>query len=88
MLLPVAGALIVRHRVGAAADSAALAAADTASGLIPGYPCDSAEDAARLGHVTLVSCALDGMIASVEASSRYLVFDIAARARAGPPGAE
>ena len=86
MLLPVAGALVVRHRVAAAADSAALAAADTASGLVPGYPCEAASTAARLARATLADCALNGAVAVVAVSERYLVFDIVARARAGPAG--
>lgn len=75
-------------RASGAADAAALAAADTASGLVPGVPCRRAAEAAERGGADLVSCATDGLIATVEVRIRFGALDARARARAGPPPGE
>ncbi|MDJ1114878.1 helicase [Microbacterium dauci] len=72
-------------RVSGAADAAALAAADTASGRVVGVPCEHAASAARLGGADLASCAVDGLVATVEVSAPFGAFTARARARAGPP---
>ena len=56
LLLAQAG--IATHRAGKAADLAALAAADTARGLVAGDPCAVAERVARANGAELVRCAL------------------------------
>lgn len=78
-------ALVQRRQVAAAADAAALAAADTAAGLVGGIPCDVARRAAELHGVRLASCSVDGLIARVEASGSALGISLVVRARAGPP---
>ncbi|MDQ1583732.1 MAG: hypothetical protein QOF36_1786 [Microbacteriaceae bacterium] len=88
MVITVSLALAVKQRVTGAADAAALAAADTASGAMPGYPCDVASAVARLNGAELHRCELSGMVATVSAGAGYLGFDISVAARAGPPGEE
>ncbi|TAM69245.1 MAG: hypothetical protein EPN48_07590 [Microbacteriaceae bacterium] len=86
MLVPVGVALAVKQQVAGAADAAALAAADTASGMIAGFPCVAAARAAALNGTELARCELDGLVATVAARTNYLGFEIAIEARAGPPG--
>lgn len=86
MLVPLSQALTVKQRVTGAADAAALAAANTVSGAIAGFPCESADVAAQLNGAALRRCELDGSVATVSAGTRYLGFDIVVFARAGPPG--
>ncbi|KUG62022.1 hypothetical protein AVL61_02775 [Kocuria rosea subsp. polaris] len=93
LLLAQAG--IATHRAGKAADLAALAAADTARGLVAGDPCGTAERVARENGARLERCellepervvvdvrttvALDGPLARI-GSARGV-------SRAGPPEA-
>jgi len=85
VLLPLLTALAVSQSVQNAADASALAAADTVSGLIAGYPCQTAAEAARLNGASIAGCTVEGLIATVGVRRRFLVFDLAAEARAGPP---
>ncbi|WP_424346365.1 Rv3654c family TadE-like protein [Kocuria sp. CH-021] len=57
LLLAQAG--IATHRAGKAADLAALAAADTARGLVAGDPCGTAERVARENGARLEQCKLE-----------------------------
>ncbi|MDF2579974.1 MAG: helicase [Microbacterium sp.] len=81
-----AGAAAIQSaRVSAVADTAALAAADTALGFAGGVPCDrAAQVVARSGHA-LAACEMDGVVATVLVESTAGVFAIQARSRAGPP---
>lgn len=85
LVVPVLAVFAARQSVRNAADSAALAAADTASGAVAGIPCDAAAEAADLNGASLTSCALDGPIATVAVARTAWGFDLSARARAGPP---
>ena len=85
LALPLNQALITRQLVANAADSAALAAADTASGLVPGYPCENAAQAARLHGASLGECIVDGLEVRVTAVRRVLGVAVSVVARAGPP---
>jgi secretion/DNA translocation related TadE-like protein len=85
LIVPLFAVLAVGQSVQNAADAAALAAADTASGAIAGVPCEAAARAASLNGASLVSCAVDGLVASVVAARRVGVFDLSSPARAGPP---
>jgi secretion/DNA translocation related TadE-like protein len=78
-------ALAVHQRAIAAADSAALAAADTALGIHPGVPCAQAAAVVETYDATLVSCDLDGVVATVTVSVTVVGIVVTARARAGPP---
>jgi secretion/DNA translocation related TadE-like protein len=84
-IVGISGALVVKQRLTGAADAAAIAAADTATGAVPGYPCARADAVAKINGATLIDCALDGPIASVGVSAPFLTFELRARARAGPP---
>ncbi len=85
LALPLNQALTLRQRVANAADAAALAAADTASGLSAGYPCENAAEAARLNGAQLGECVLDAMEARVTATAVVLGMTVTVEARAGPP---
>lgn len=76
--------LAEKQHVSAAADAAALAAADTASGLVAGIPCERADQAARLNGASLASCGLDGSVALVCARTEFAGVPISVWARAGP----
>jgi len=84
-VLGLGGALTVRQRVIGAVDAAALAAADAASGAVPGAPCVLAARVAGAGGAVLGSCEIDGLIATVSATARIGAVSFSARARAGPP---
>lgn len=75
----------VNQQVQGAADAAALAAADTASGLLPGIPCELAATVATANGAVVTVCSLDGLIARVEVTRRFRGIDLSALARAGPP---
>ncbi len=85
LFVPLLAAFAVSQSVQSAADAAALAAADTASGAVAGVPCEAAATAAALNGASVVSCAVDGLIASVTVARAFIGFDLASRARAGPP---
>jgi secretion/DNA translocation related TadE-like protein len=85
-IAPIGGALAARQRLQGAADSAALAAADTASGRVAGSPCDAASALAAIAGASLTFCETDehGTV-SVRVSATVLGVSIDASARAGPP---
>ena len=84
-LVAVGGAAVHAQRVAAAADAAALAAADTAAGAVTGEPCTRARQVAAASDARLVHCALDGLVATVEVERSFAAFPVRAAARAGPP---
>jgi len=86
LVLPVHAALSTRHSVVAAADAAALAAADTASGLVPGHPCGNADRVATANGGELAACKVDGLVVTVTVSRRVLGLLLAESATAGPAG--
>lgn len=77
--------LVAKQRVDDGADAAALAAADVASGALPGVPCEAAERAASANRVTLAHCEVDGLVATVATSAWVFGVPVVGRARAGPP---
>jgi secretion/DNA translocation related TadE-like protein len=83
--LALGAALTVRQRVIGAADAAALAAADGASGAVAGEPCALARRLAEAGGAALDSCVVDGLVATVAVSARVGPVPFGARSRAGPP---
>ncbi|MBH0009836.1 hypothetical protein I6E58_10900 [Salinibacterium sp. SWN1162] len=85
LVVPLYWALSVRHALAAATDAAALAAADTASGLVAGYPCDNAELLAGVNDAHIKECVVDGRIVTVTASRRILGILVTTSATAGPP---
>ncbi|WP_159500896.1 Rv3654c family TadE-like protein [Microbacterium sp. 18062] len=84
--LAAAGAAAVYgQRLAGAADAAALAAADAASGAVSGIPCDRAGEIASRAAVEVVSCEVEGLIATVRVGGSFGPFPASAIARAGPP---
>lgn len=88
MVLPLYSVLVVRQSVAAAADAAALAAADVAVGRAAGSPCEVAARVAAANGASITSCELDGLVATVTAARPVLVFAVTATATAGPPRGE
>jgi len=85
LVVPLYWALSVRHALAGAADAAALAAADTASGLVAGYPCANAQLLAHVNDAHIEECTVDGRIVTVTASRRILGILVTTSATAGPP---
>ncbi|MFB2599418.1 Rv3654c family TadE-like protein [Herbiconiux sp. P17] len=86
-IAPIGGALAARQQLQGAADAAALAAADTASGRVAGAPCEVAGSLTSALDVSLAACAVDPRgLATVRVAATVLGISIAASARAGPPG--
>jgi secretion/DNA translocation related TadE-like protein len=85
LVIPLYWALSVRHALAGATDAAALAAADTASGLIAGYPCENASRLAVANDAYIKDCRVDGRIVTVTASRRILGILVTTSATAGPP---
>lgn len=77
--------LALQQGVHNAADAAALAAADTASGAIAGFPCEAAEQAATLNGATVTSCTVGGLVADISVERAAGPFVLRSRSRAGPP---
>lgn len=86
LALPLYMGLAARQAVAAAADASALAAADTASGRVPGYPCANAERVAAANGASIDACTIDGLIVTVTAARTIVGIPVAATATAGPPG--
>lgn len=74
------------QRAAGAADAAALAAADTLSGRVPGIACESASMIAQRNGTSLAACDAVGLVVTISVATAVLGFPITATARAGPPG--
>ncbi|WP_428837817.1 Rv3654c family TadE-like protein [Streptomyces olivaceiscleroticus] len=83
VVLALGQAAIARHRAGAAADLAALAAAGR-SLYGETEACDAARRVASAQHARLVRCSVRAEIADVSAESRAGPFTPRIRSRAGP----
>jgi hypothetical protein len=66
------------------ADSAALAAADAASGAVTGIPCERAEQMVARAGARLEACVMTDAEATVSVSVPFGPLSFRARARAGP----
>jgi len=66
LLIPLSAAVSLRHRAAGAADAAALAAADAASGWSAGPPCAEAGRLAAENRAALARCEIDGLVVTVE----------------------
>jgi hypothetical protein len=78
-------AAIQSARVSAAADTAALAAADAALGFVGGAPCERAGQVVARAGLAFAACEVDGVTVTVVVASPAGVFTVQARSRAGPP---
>lgn len=85
--MTVVGASAAQARAAAAADLAALGAADAVSGRVAGVPCDAATLVAQVNGAALASCDQAGSVVTVSATTPYLLWHATASARAGPPDA-
>lgn len=85
LALPLYTGFAVRQSAAAAADAAALAAADVLVGLVPGYPCDAAARVVAANGASLASCTVDGLVATVSAGRSILGIPVREWATAGPP---
>ena len=85
LVVPLYTGLKIRETVSSAADAAALAAADVASGISPGAPCQVASMIAAANRASLDACAVDGLIVTVRASDHFLGITLTSTATAGPP---
>lgn len=72
------------QRASAAADAAALAAADALLGVAAGEPCALADRIARVNGATLAACETAGAVVTVTVAVPVAGFGVTARARAGP----
>ena len=79
--------LVARQRTIAAADAAALAAADVLLGAAPGDPCEVARAVAEGNGATLERCELDGYVVTVMTGSWVVGAPIVAQSTAGPESA-
>jgi secretion/DNA translocation related TadE-like protein len=79
------GAIFTLHAAQSVIDESALAAADSASGRSPGYPCDKAREIAGARSMVLGSCQISGHSARVTSTVILLGISIAVRAQTGPP---
>lgn len=84
-LAAVGAASVAGQRIAAAADAGALAAADSASGAVPGVPCDRAAEVADAFGAAVDACAVEELVATVTVSLRLGPLTAHATARAGPP---
>jgi secretion/DNA translocation related TadE-like protein len=84
-VVPVGSLLVAHQMASAAADAAALAAADTASGRVPGISCDAASRTAEHNQARVTECTVDSLIATVSVAVPSPWGDVIVSARAGPP---
>lgn len=84
LMLPLYIGLSVRQRVIAAADAAALAGADVASGRFPGYVCEAASEVAVANGAVMTGCAAEELVVTVSTGRTFLGLTVEASATAGP----
>lgn len=84
-VLSLAAVLTARQRTLAAADAAALAAADVVLGVVPGDPCGWAGEVAAAHRVALIGCVVEGAEVVVTVRTEAGGVPVEARSRAGPP---
>ena len=84
-VVPLTTAFVASQRAANAADAAALAAADTISGLVPGVPCELAARVAARNGASLRACRADGAVVTVVVVVSAIGMELDAAARAGPP---
>jgi secretion/DNA translocation related TadE-like protein len=82
--LPLYLALATKQVAAGAADAAALAGADVAVGIVPGFPCESAASVASANGARLEACTVDGLVVSVVVSTTILGLSVRSAATAGP----
>lgn len=86
-LATVAHGLARSQQVTAAADAAALGAADVLLGWVPGDPCAVAQRVAAAHAARLTECRSEGLTVLVRVDASILGMTVVRSARAGPPDA-
>ncbi|HWI32028.1 MAG TPA: Rv3654c family TadE-like protein [Microbacterium sp.] len=81
----VGGASVAGQRLAGAADAAALAAADAASGAVTGDPCARADEVAAAVGAQVAACDVDRLVATVSVEGSFAGLVLRASARAAPP---
>ena len=76
--------LFSAEKLQAQADQIAVAAADSARGLITGYPCQTAGQIAHIYMVSLDTCRIVGFESFIRLRSVAAGFELMATSRAGP----
>jgi secretion/DNA translocation related TadE-like protein len=85
-VVPLGAALAELETLRGAADASALAAADTASGRVPGVACEQAAAIVHRLGVGMSSCSVSAQgVADVIVSTTILGVPVGVGARAGPP---
>lgn len=79
------GASVTSQRLASAADAAALAAADAATGFASGDPCERARDVAEANGVAVATCEVNAHRVEVSVTDTYAGFAVVVGARAGSP---
>jgi secretion/DNA translocation related TadE-like protein len=77
-------ALISAEKLRVQADQIAVAAADSARGLITGFPCQTADQIASMYMVSLDSCRIVGFDSFIRLRSVVAGIELFASSRAGP----
>jgi secretion/DNA translocation related TadE-like protein len=85
LLVPLFIGLALRASVEGTADASALAAADVASGIFPGSPCEVATTVARGNGASVTACDVDGLVVTVVVKVSFWGIPLVATATAGPP---
>ena len=79
--------LLLEVRAQLVADLAAIAAADTMTGIIAGIPCENAREIAAGNGASLDSCRIVSEVVSIRVGKQDLLFEVLASAKAVAMGA-
>ena len=79
--------LLLEVRTQLVADLAAIAAADTVTGVIAGIPCENAREIAAGNGASLDSCRIVSEVVSIRVGKQDLLFQVFASAEAAAVGA-
>ena len=79
--------LLLEGRAQLVADLAAIAAADTMTGIIAGIPCENAREIAAGNGASLDSCRIVSEVVSIRVGKQDLLFEVFASAEAVAMGA-
>ncbi|MCU1545024.1 MAG: hypothetical protein JWP30_124 [Homoserinimonas sp.] len=85
LVIPLYIVLDAKQRAADAADASALAAADSAVGIVAGNPCAVAGVVAYANGAQMAGCRVDGLVVTVRVEIARRGFSVSAVATAGPP---
>jgi hypothetical protein len=84
LLFSAGTAFLLIDRAQSVTDTAALEAADAASGRIAGYPCERVERLAQKNNYSLHTCTVTNLVSRVILGVTVLGIDVEIKAKAGP----